>query len=70
MGKDNEELPPANVNPVIDELECPPPSSFRLKLMLRGKTDPADVMQSANLYSRRLTTGLPAKPLTITVRHK
>ena len=48
---DDEELPPANANPVINGLECPPPSSL-LKFMLKGKTDPAEVMQLTSLYFR------------------
>ena len=69
MGMDHEELHPANASHASNRLECPP-SSSPLNFMLRGKTDPADVMQLTSLYSRSLTTGLPAKPLMTTVRHK
>jgi len=48
---DGDTLPPANANSVINGLECPPPSSL-LKHMLRGKTDPAEVMQLTSLYFR------------------
>ncbi|DBA88025.1 TPA: hypothetical protein ACH3X1_005007 [Trebouxia sp. C0004] len=48
-GMDEEELPSANANPVINGLECPPPPSL-LKHTLRGKTDPAEVMQLTSLY--------------------
>ncbi|DBA74281.1 TPA: hypothetical protein ACH3X1_011062 [Trebouxia sp. C0004] len=46
---DEEELPSANANPVINGLECPPPPSL-LKHMLRGKTYPTEVMQLTSLY--------------------
>ena len=40
---EEEQLPPANANPVINGLGCPPPSSL-LTYMLRGKTDQSEVM--------------------------
>ena len=46
---EEEQLPPANVSPVMNGLECPPPSSL-LKYMLRGNTDPTEVMQVTSLY--------------------
>ncbi len=49
MHDKGEQLPLANANPIIDGLECPPPSSL-LKYMLRGETDPMRVMQVTSLY--------------------
>ncbi len=47
--EEGEQLPSANANPIINGLECPPPSSL-LKYMLRGETDPMRVMQVTSQY--------------------
>ncbi|DBA77848.1 TPA: hypothetical protein ACH3X1_009202 [Trebouxia sp. C0004] len=50
-GMDEEELPSANANPVINGLECPPPPSL-LKHMLRGNITTPDMalITSARLF--------------------
>ncbi|DBB02830.1 TPA: hypothetical protein ACH3X1_013655 [Trebouxia sp. C0004] len=47
---EEEELPPANAD-VNNGLEYPPPSAF-LKHILKGKTDPTEVMQLTSMYFR------------------
>ncbi len=49
MHDKGEQLPSAAADPIINGLECPPPSSL-LKYMLRGETDPMRVMQVTSLY--------------------